>query len=462
MVETEPPPLAPRGGRKRRRRRRRPRQHQRRLPPLLVFAYALALPGTYLAAAGGGAGGRFPPAPRAAASPDPYEVLGVPRTADDAEIRRRYRKLCLRYHPDKNVGRTEEERRRCEEAFKKIQRANELVGDREARARHDREAAFAARMGGMGGGPGGGPAPATAEDLFRQAFYGAGAGAGMGAGGYYGRPRRRRPAFYVNGIDISDLFRQPAFAFGRQGEGAPEEVARSVFVQKVTVPLEDLYSGADATVLRVNDTPLARYRAAVRGGCVARAALQAAAAASPLLLRTSLPVTALAFAVAFHLGLPRPDRLLYPTRIGRGWKAGTKITYRSAPEEGGLTDVVFVLEEGEHSHFQREGDDLTTVIAVGEGEARRGCTLHIQPLGKADLPIIVKLSPGEVEGEGATKVVKGKGWPRRKDGGKGNLIVEIKLVADDEGGGSEVDGRRSREDGAGGSRRRRRRRKSNT
>lgn len=46
--------------------------------------------------------------------PNPYKTLGLPKTADQATIRRRYKKMCLKYHPDKNVGRSESERKQCE------------------------------------------------------------------------------------------------------------------------------------------------------------------------------------------------------------------------------------------------------------------------------------------------------------------------------------------------------------
>ena len=68
---------------------------------------------------------------------DPYRVLGVPRNANQADIRRAYRTLCLKYHPDKNLNRPAFERKTCEETFKEIQKAYELVGDEASRKQHD-------------------------------------------------------------------------------------------------------------------------------------------------------------------------------------------------------------------------------------------------------------------------------------------------------------------------------------
>ncbi len=67
------------------------------------------------------------------AAGNPYDALGVSRTASDDEIRSAYRKLAKRYHPDLNPG-----DKKAEERFKSISAANELVGDPEKRARFDR------------------------------------------------------------------------------------------------------------------------------------------------------------------------------------------------------------------------------------------------------------------------------------------------------------------------------------
>ncbi len=88
---------------------------------------------------------------------DYYEILGVPKNADQATIKKEYRKLALKYHPDKNPG-----DKQSEEKFKEAAEAYEVLSDQEKRARYDRFGhAGVGDNGGFGGGGG-----MTMEDIF--------------------------------------------------------------------------------------------------------------------------------------------------------------------------------------------------------------------------------------------------------------------------------------------------------
>lgn len=132
---------------------------------------------------------------------DPYEVLGVSRTASDEEIKKAYRKLAAKHHPDRNPG-----DKAAEATFKEVSAAYELLSDPEKRKRFDRY--------GHGGGPGGFPGagggpqmdmdPQAAEELFRNMFGGGGPGAGFDLGDLLGGGRRkgghrRRPPEEIEG-----------------------------------------------------------------------------------------------------------------------------------------------------------------------------------------------------------------------------------------------------------------------
>src|SRR5919199_1776828 len=80
---------------------------------------------------------------------DLYEILGVPKNASADEIKKAYRKLARKYHPDKNPGDTE-----AEERFKEIQGAYDVLSDPEKRKQYDQ---LGSRLftGARGGGPGG-------------------------------------------------------------------------------------------------------------------------------------------------------------------------------------------------------------------------------------------------------------------------------------------------------------------
>src|SRR5258705_1283517 len=101
---------------------------------------------------------------------DYYEVLGVPRNAELEEIKKSYRKLAVKFHPDKNPG-----DKTAEEKFKEVGEAYEALSDTQKRAAYDKygHAAFDSRSRGFSGrGAGGGFHDPF--DIFREAFSGGG------------------------------------------------------------------------------------------------------------------------------------------------------------------------------------------------------------------------------------------------------------------------------------------------
>ena len=118
------------------------------------------------------------------ASPNPYDVLGVNRNASDGEIKRSFRKLARKHHPDRNHGDAKSEAK-----FKEVQAAYDSIGTAEARREHDQQEQMANMFGGRGRGSpgmnfggGGMGGMGGMDDLLGQMF-----GGGMG-----GRPRQQR------------------------------------------------------------------------------------------------------------------------------------------------------------------------------------------------------------------------------------------------------------------------------
>ena len=104
-------------------------------------------------------------------SKDPYEVLGVRRDADAKEIKKAYRKLAAKYHPDQNPDDP-----RAEERFKEVAAAYGVIGDPERRARYDRYGHTDDGAAGFGGGfPGGSEIFSDLFDMFGRGVRGAGA-----------------------------------------------------------------------------------------------------------------------------------------------------------------------------------------------------------------------------------------------------------------------------------------------
>ncbi len=108
---------------------------------------------------------------------DYYDVLGVERNASEDELKKAYRRLAMKYHPDRNQGDTD-----TEEKFKEAKEAYEVLNDAQKRAAYDQFG-----HAGLGGGAGGGGAgPGSFSDIFEDVFgdiFGGGRGGGRGHGG---------------------------------------------------------------------------------------------------------------------------------------------------------------------------------------------------------------------------------------------------------------------------------------
>ena len=137
------------------------------------------------------------------ANRDYYEVLGVPKNASDDEIKKAYRKLAIKYHPDKNPGNKE-----AEEKFKEISEAHEVLSDKQKRARYD-QFGHAGVGNGAGGAYGGNPFAGGNFNFNGQTFNFDFGGAGgfddiLGSLFGFGNARRpRRGADYQTNVTLT-------------------------------------------------------------------------------------------------------------------------------------------------------------------------------------------------------------------------------------------------------------------
>ena len=121
---------------------------------------------------------------------DLYKILEVPRDADEKDISRAYKKAALKYHPDKQAGKTDEEKAAAEAKFKAVGEAYEILSDAEKKQRYDSGVEVEdidnphAGHGGGGGGHHGGIDPNILFQMFMQQQGGFGGGGG-GRGGFH-------------------------------------------------------------------------------------------------------------------------------------------------------------------------------------------------------------------------------------------------------------------------------------
>jgi len=322
---------------------------------------------------------------------DYYAVLGVPRTASAADIKKAFRKLAREHHPDKKPG-----DKAAEQRFKDINEANEVLSDPDKRAKYDRfgkdwEAYARAGAGARSAG---------ATDPFGPGGPFAGYSTFGGPGGNV------RYEFHTTGDpgQFSDFFRM---MFGDEAGGAGRSTGGRTFRASgsgAATSIDDLLSGMGV------DT-------SARGGG-GRAAHRTA--------QVLLPVEATAeisLEEAFH-GTSRiveiGGRRLEVT-IPRGVDTGSRVRLSGKGPDG--RDLVVVIRVAPHGAFTRRGADLERELPVTLREALLGGEV---PVGTLKGRVLLTLPAGTQNGKPFR--LTGQGMPRLKGGAAGDLYVRIRVV----------------------------------
>ena len=300
---------------------------------------------------------------------DFYSVLGVSKDASPEDVKKAYRKLARKYHPDQNPGDAAAEKK-----FKDITEANSVLSDPEEREQYDAIRAMGSGARFTAGGPAGGTGGAGFEDIFGDLFNGGGGG--------------RRRYTTSSGGGFEDLFAQFGGAqggdtrfstgggFGGQGGfggyQAPPTKGEDIHTT-TTIPLRSAYHGTTVKLRRGNGQTTT-------------------------------------------------------VRVPKGVKDGQrlKIAGKGHTGPGGNGDLFVTVKVKEHPFFTREGQDVHVTVPVTVSEAGLGATVQVPTLDEGHVNL--KVPAGTSSGHRMR--VKGKGFTSGSTTGNMIVTVQVQLPAD--------------------------------
>ncbi len=373
---------------------------------------------------------------------DYYADLGVKKTATAEEIRKAFRKLARKYHPDVNPG-----DKSAEEKFKKISEANDVLSDPKKRKIYDQVGFYSDNID-----------PATAEAYAR--------GGGFGAGGFGGRPPSgggrtqtytQEVPFDFGGFDFTD-FAEGAGAAGRRsaGTGGFRDIFSNIFrggreeVAQRPEPGSDLEYQVNVgfwQAIRGTTMKLNIPHQETCANCHGSGYLESPGVCPECNGKGT--VTQKSGSMKFNVACPRcggsgKNRTVcnvchgegrvehtesLEVRIKPGTRDGQRIRLAGRGNAGTMGgapgDLYIVIKVGEHPLFRREGDDIYLSVPVSITEAALGSKIEVPTIdGRA----LLKIPPGTACGQKLR--LREKGVPSAvKEDQRGDEIVEIKIVA---------------------------------
>lgn len=320
---------------------------------------------------------------------DPYEVLGVGRNASADEIKKAYRKLAIKYHPDKNPG-----DKAAEEKFKEAASAYEILGDPQKKARYDQSGHAGAGGGFQGGGM-------NMEDIFSQ--FGDIFGSAFGGGGFgFGGGQQRRTVKGSN-LRVRLKLSLEEIATGVEKQLKLHKLVRAKGTEFGTCPT---CHGA-GQVHRVQSTFLGQMQTVTTcpscGGLGQTVKKRGAGSDANGMVREEAVVT-----------------VKIPAGVEEGMQLNLSGLGNEAPAGGIPGDLLVVIEEEDHPELKRDGNNLHYEAFINVADAALGTTIEV-PLvnGKAK----VKIDPGTQCNH--VLRLKNKGLPSVNRIGHGDLFVHV-------------------------------------
>lgn len=324
---------------------------------------------------------------------DFYDILGVSKSASADEIKKAYRKVALKYHPDRNPDDKE-----AEDKFKEAAEAYDVLGNEEKRRKYD-QFGHQAFGGGAGGGGGFHGNMNDIFDMFGDIF---GGGGGGGFGGFGGGGQRRQ-------AKGSNLRIKVKLTLEEISEGVEKKIKirRAKVAHGVTFKTCSTCNGA-GQVQQVTNTILGQMRTAVT--CSACNGAGKMVDQKPSGVGSD--------------GLERNEEVV-AVKIPAGVQDGMQLRVGGKGNEalGGIPgDLIVLIEEIPHEHLTRDGENLHYELTLSFPDAALGSSVEIPTVSG-----VVKISIDKGTQPGKILRLKNKGLPSVQGYGRGDQLIHINI-----------------------------------
>ena len=332
------------------------------------------------------------------AKQDFYEILGISKSASQAEIKKAYRKMAIKYHPDKNPG-----DKTAEENFKKAAEAYEVLSDENKKARYDQygHAAFDGPQGGGGFGGGG----MNMEDIFSQFGDIFGGGFGGGFGGFGGGGQRQAR---VKGTNMRIRVKLTLEEIAK-GIDKKVKVRRKVQAEGVKYKTCSTCNGSGQQ-MRVTNTILGRMQTATTCSTCSGAGE----------IISSKPNGADAQGLIVK---EETVSINIPAGVTEGVQLKVGGKGNDAPGKNSISgDLLVLIEEVPHEKLKREGTNIHYDLYINFSEAVLGTSKEVETVtGKVKIKIDAGTQSGKI------LRLKGKGLPSIERYGTGDFLIHINV-----------------------------------
>ncbi|MGB0888148.1 MAG: molecular chaperone DnaJ [Vicingaceae bacterium] len=328
---------------------------------------------------------------------DYYEVLGVSKSASEAEIKKAYRKKAVQFHPDKNPDDAA-----AEEKFKEAAEAYEVLSNAEKKQRYDQYGH--AGMGGAAGGGGFGGGGMNMDDIFSQFgdIFGGGGGGFGGFGGGGGRRQRVRKGSNLRvrvKMTLEDI---------TNGVEKKIKVTKLVNAEGVTTKACDNCKGS-GQITRIANTILGQMQTAspcpTCGGDGKMIDQKPAGANADGLIKKEDVIT-----------------IDIPGGVEDGMQLSVSGKGNAGPKGGVAGDLIVLIEEIPHDTIKRDGTNLLYDLYLNFADAAIGTSIEIPTItGKVKIKIDAGTQSGKV------LRLKGKGIPNIQGYGKGDFLIYVNV-----------------------------------